>query len=178
MSSRKDQLSVSKFITVKEAANLSSYTPAYLTRLAKNGDLEAKKEGRIWLIKAKSLENYLNAIERRKADNRARLRAERISTLSSAEYSAAWLFQKANLGVFDAKAALESLAIAGLSALVGLIVRGYIDTGSSPNNLSEGIALIWEDFGRQTDVIVSALASLTSEIAVDSMFASVWSLFF
>lgn len=178
MSSRKDQLSVSKFVTVKEAADLSSYTPAYLTRLAKNGDVEAIKEGRIWLIKAKSLQNYLSTIERRKAENRARLRAERLNTLSAAEYSAAWLFQKANLGVFDAKAALESLAIAGLSAITGLVARGFMETGVSPNNLSEGIALILEDFGRQTDLIGSSLASLSSEIAVESMLANVWSLFF
>ena len=132
----------------------------------------------MWLIKARSLQNYLSAIERRKADNRARLRAERISTLSTAEYSAAWLFQKANLGVFDAKAALESLAIAGLSALVGLVARGYLETGVSPNDLSEGIALIMGDFGQQTDLIGSSLTTLSSEIAAESLLASVWSLFF
>ena len=178
MSFNKESPSVSKFITVREAADLSSYTPAYLTRLAKNGDIEAQKEGRIWLIKAKSLEKYLSAIEKRKALNRARLRAERIGTLGAAEYSAAWLFQKANLGAFDTKAALESLAIAGLSAIIGLVTHDFVSTGASSDDLYQGIAVVIENLDQQTEFIGSSLADISSKIGSESLLAAVWSLFF
>ena len=178
MSSKGGLSTEAKFITVKEAANLSLYTPAYLTRLAKNGDIEAQKEGRMWLIKAKSLEKYLSSIEKRKELNRVRLRAERISTLGSAEYSAAWLFQKANLGVFDAKAALESLAIAGLSALIGLVAHDFMSTGASAEDLYQGVAMIIGNLGQQTEFVGSSLADMSSKIGSESLLAAVWSLFF
>lgn len=178
MSSKGGSSSESKLITVKEAADFSSYTPAYLTRLAKSGDIEAQKEGRIWLIKAKSLEKYLDSIERRKALNRVRLRAERLSKLGAVEYSATWLFQKANLGVFDAKAALESLAIAGLSALIGLVAHGFVSTGASPEDLYQGVALVMGNFDQQAEFIGSSLADISSKIGSESLLAGVWSLFY
>lgn len=178
MSSKKIARDVSNFITVKAAAALSSYTPAYLTRLAKKGDIEAKKEGRIWLIEAVSLEKYLSSIELRKVENRNRLRALRINKLNAVEYSAAWLFHKANTGAFDAKAALESLAIAGLSVLVGVMVQGFVRVGASTKDLYEGTSVVLLSFQEQTELLSVNLVEITTQIGVDSLLAGVWSLFF
>ena len=178
MSSKKGAHIDSSFITVKEAAARSSYTPAYLTRLAKNGDLTAKKDGRIWLIDAASLEEYLNVIERRKIDNRTRLRIERKGSLNKAEYSAAWLFYKANIGAFDTKAALESLAIAGLSALVGLVSQSFMEAGASTNDLYDGTTVVIANLQKQTELIGVSLAELTTQSGADTLLASVLSLFY
>ncbi len=166
------------FLTVKEAAARSSYSPAYLTRLAKKADIEAKKDGRIWMIQSKSLDRYLSLIEKRKAENRIRLSAERIGKLSMAEYSAAWLFYKANIGAFDTKAALESLAIAGLSALVGMMTHSFMQTGASTEDIYQGSIALMGDLNHQTELIGLGLAELTTKIGGESLLASVWSLFF
>lgn len=178
MSSKKIASDVSNFITVKDAAARSSYTPAYITRLAKKGDIVAKKEGRIWLIEAASLEQYLSSIELRKVENRSRLRALRINKLNAIEYSAAWLFHKTHMGAFDAKAALESLAIAGLSALVGMVARGFIETGGSTKDLYEGTTVVMLSFQEQTEFLGVNLVEIATQTGSDSLLASVWSLFF
>ena len=46
------------WITTEEAAKLTGYVPAYLRRLAGQGQVEARKVGRDWLINRESLLDY------------------------------------------------------------------------------------------------------------------------
>lgn len=55
-----------KFISLSELAKESKFTTKYLNLLARNGKLEAHKEGRNWLSSKKALKRYL--------DNRERIR--------------------------------------------------------------------------------------------------------
>lgn len=49
----------SKYISLKEASNLSSYSATYLRKLAVNGKIEAFKEKRNWLTTKEAIENYV-----------------------------------------------------------------------------------------------------------------------
>ena len=47
------------WITTQEAAELSGYHPEHLRRLLKSGDIEGRKVSIVWLIKRRSLLDYI-----------------------------------------------------------------------------------------------------------------------
>jgi excisionase family DNA binding protein len=49
--------------TVSEAGKETGYNEEYIRRLIRNGDVEAVKVGKIWLIRIASLEKYLKGVE-------------------------------------------------------------------------------------------------------------------
>lgn len=49
----------SELITVSEAAELSGYTPQHVRLLIRQGLINARRAGGIWLIEASSLRNYI-----------------------------------------------------------------------------------------------------------------------
>jgi excisionase family DNA binding protein len=55
-----------KMITVEAAARVSGYNLQYLRRLLRTGKLQGVKIGQVWLIKIRSLENYLSKNEARR----------------------------------------------------------------------------------------------------------------
>lgn len=54
------------FISLAELAKDSKFTEKYLNLLARNGKLEAHKEGRIWLSSKEALKRYLEGRERKR----------------------------------------------------------------------------------------------------------------
>lgn len=58
------------FITVKEAADRSSYHPEYVRILAKKGLISAVKFSNVWLVDYTSLEAYIEKM-RETGDGRA-----------------------------------------------------------------------------------------------------------
>jgi excisionase family DNA binding protein len=46
-------------ISVKAAAEYSGYSPQYLRRLLRKGQLEGDKIGQVWLIRKASIDKYL-----------------------------------------------------------------------------------------------------------------------
>ena len=54
------------FISLAELAKDSKFTDKYLNLLARNGKLEAHKEGRNWLSSKKALQRYLEGRERKR----------------------------------------------------------------------------------------------------------------
>lgn len=55
-----------KFITLAELANGSSFSAKYLNLLARDGKLEAHKEGRNWLSSKEALQRYLSGRKRKR----------------------------------------------------------------------------------------------------------------
>ncbi|HOI59822.1 MAG TPA: Fic family protein [Candidatus Pacearchaeota archaeon] len=53
------KLKKEKFISLRELSETSSFSPKYLNLLARNGRLEAHKEGRDWVSSKEALERYL-----------------------------------------------------------------------------------------------------------------------
>lgn len=50
----------SELITVSEAAELSGYTPQHVRLLIRQGLINARRAGGIWLIEASSLQAYID----------------------------------------------------------------------------------------------------------------------
>lgn len=48
-----------EWLTVREAAKLSGYNPEHITRLIREGRIEARKISIVWLVDRKSLLAYL-----------------------------------------------------------------------------------------------------------------------
>ena len=55
-----------KYISLAELAKTTKFSDKYLNLLARNGKLEAHKEGRNWLTTKEALENYLAGRERKR----------------------------------------------------------------------------------------------------------------
>lgn len=55
-----------KYISLAELAKTTKFSDKYLNLLARNGKLEAHKEGRNWLTTKESLKNYLEGRERKR----------------------------------------------------------------------------------------------------------------
>ena len=50
----------SELITVSEASKLSGYTPQHVRLLIRQGLINGRRSGGIWLVEASSLRNYIN----------------------------------------------------------------------------------------------------------------------
>ncbi len=70
-----------KFITTKEAGELSGYTQDYLARLVRAGEIEGKKIGHQWMVDRVALESFLQ-----KQKNRKVLRARELADVRANEY--------------------------------------------------------------------------------------------
>jgi excisionase family DNA binding protein len=55
-----------KYISLAELAKTTKFSDKYLNLLARNGKLEAHKEGRNWLTTKEALKNYLEGRERKR----------------------------------------------------------------------------------------------------------------
>ncbi|MEK7602546.1 MAG: helix-turn-helix domain-containing protein, partial [Patescibacteria group bacterium] len=58
----------SRFISTKEASELSGYNPDYISRLARSGKLEGSQVGRAWFVNKVSLEAFIIQQEERKRE--------------------------------------------------------------------------------------------------------------
>ena len=59
-----------KFITLKELADGSRFSAKYLNLLARNGKLEAHKEGRLWYSSQEALKRYLDRRKRKRNEQK------------------------------------------------------------------------------------------------------------
>src|SRR5690606_14753906 len=99
--------STQNYISVKEAAAISSYDTAYVTRLAQKGRIKAIKDGRQWLIDANSLRDFVREINSRKEARKNQLREERLREISIDKS-----VEEDTYKVFDLRAATQSVALA------------------------------------------------------------------
>ena len=59
-----------QFITLAELAERFRFSAKYLNLLARNGKLEAHKDGRNWLSSEEALERYMDGRQRKRGENR------------------------------------------------------------------------------------------------------------
>jgi excisionase family DNA binding protein len=65
------QTETQELLSLKDAAELTPYSPDYLNLLARKGKIRARKIGRDWLITKSDLFDYLN---HQKVESQSRLR--------------------------------------------------------------------------------------------------------
>jgi hypothetical protein len=68
-----------EYLSAKEAADLSKYTPDYITRLCREGQVKAKRLGRAWVIERTSLISFQRHVYIEEEKRKDELRQERIS---------------------------------------------------------------------------------------------------
>jgi hypothetical protein len=73
------------FLSSKEAGARSGYTSDYISRLAREGKVIAKRVGIQWFVEAASLENFLTEAERTREERKEVLRRERLSERARTE---------------------------------------------------------------------------------------------
>ncbi|HVM59062.1 MAG TPA: helix-turn-helix domain-containing protein, partial [Candidatus Paceibacterota bacterium] len=78
-----DPLLEKNLITTKEASEISGYAPDYLSRLARDGKISARRIGRSWLIDSASLEAFV-----RGQDDRNTVRARALARAREEQYLA------------------------------------------------------------------------------------------
>lgn len=149
------------FLTVKEAASMSSYSVSHLTRLARSGKIKSlQHEGR-WLLEPMSFEKYLESRRTHHVRKRINVICQPIRRVADhAGYSSAWTLHQANFGTFNLKSLLESLAIAGCSVLVGLLIQASVS-----HNLSSSV-LLGTSQDIATDIRQHVLDSLEETVSL------------
>ncbi len=165
-----DAGSADGLISIREAADLTSYTTAHLSRLARQGEVRAVKSGRQWFIDPVSLQEFKQDTELRKHERRRKLSDERVAALhgdgrrSKKGNTAASVADKAS--VFNVKTLLESgivmVSVALLVILIGAASDMMADLGAGISS-AEGEA--------QPALAIQALATVEAWI---SGFGEVW----
>ncbi len=144
------------WITVKEAATISNYDPAHISRWAKNGKFLAKKRGRSWLIDYPSLKSFLSTNQQEARINRVKLSLERKDELQNGSRSNSF-------SLVDLEAVMLTLVLLFTGFLSGAIVYGYLNNGSNVSDVRLGLAYIVEQI--EISVPLVNLASVVSALS-------------
>jgi excisionase family DNA binding protein len=59
-----DDFNPTEWTTTAEAARLSGYHAVHIRRLIRQGDIEGRMFGHVWMVSRRSLQNYLREMER------------------------------------------------------------------------------------------------------------------
>ena len=147
------------FVTAKEAAKFVSYSPDYISKLARDGKVAAVREGRQWLVSLEALKHF--SLEQQ-AEQRARqqaLREDRLREYAKRSVAGEQVEQQAALVRSALPAGALTLVV---TSCVGLIVfMGWlsIEAELQPANLWGGAADVAETVAEG----LPFLAALTEE---------------
>ncbi len=134
-----------KFVPVREAAKRVSYTTDYVGRLAREGKIEAKRDGRAWLVELDSLKLFslqakADAI-RKQEDLKLQRRIER----ATAQIAAAPIEEKIHNHNHRHLALLETAAITVCFSLVLLLVQVSFGSGFGVKDWQRGLSVVTEE---------------------------------
>ncbi len=107
-----------KFLSVKEAATVSSYTTAHVTRLAQKGLITAVRDGRQWLIDPISLQKFVWDTEEKKKVRKEQLRKERVEELHLSSTGQTLEDSDEEFSIFDVRTAVVSAVFTTCVALL------------------------------------------------------------
>ncbi len=120
-------------ITIREAAAITSYTTAYISRLAHGGEVRAVKKGRQWFLDPVSLQEFKQDIELRKNERRRKLSDERVVALHRSKRPGANkgdnLVTADVASIFNVKAFLESGIVMALLSLLLILAEAGLGDG-------------------------------------------------
>ncbi|PIR86066.1 hypothetical protein COU14_01055 [Candidatus Kaiserbacteria bacterium CG10_big_fil_rev_8_21_14_0_10_44_10] len=168
-----------KLISIKEAASVSSYTTAHVTRLAQKGLIKAKRNGRQWLIDRNSLNEFSLNAEERKKERKERLRKDRVKELQSTNSQQTPEEFKEDFSILDFKTSIASVAFTVCVVMLFLLGNTYEQNRSvmSGSAVTSGVEKLSHDFKakvlpRTRDL--SATTLLSAPIATYSVKALGW----
>lgn len=119
-----------EYISTKDAAERSGYHPDYLGRLARSGTLQAKREGRNWLINLESLQEFLMATRQKQVERARTLSKQREDEYLTTQATLPPLVQTASIPIRSGiasgtwrgqfAAVLVAVVVVGLAAQLSL----------------------------------------------------------
>lgn len=131
------------YLSIKEASRLSSYTTAYLTRLAKKGALEAKREGRFWLIRYESLKDYLSQRDKEEQRRRENLRLQRLEEKEIFKNSSIFHQESVTftspVHVLSVSALLQSLVVVSLGVFASFLMQVSVKNDLNVPKIQQGL---------------------------------------
>ena len=132
------------YLTAKEAALLSGYNSAYLTRLAQKGEIEAKKEGRRWFLRYESLKAYLKERDVKENERRELLKISRLEenfkTKEQLKTLAPIPSGTRRITVLSLPVALQSVIVVFLGIFVSVLVHAVGDNDLNMAEIKAGSA--------------------------------------
>jgi|GEM_PF-2187335 len=134
------------FLTIKEASFVSAYSVAYITRLAQQGKISAKKIDNQWFVDKDSLNKFVAETLEQKEMLKDRLRLERLSNIKNTEkkqpIKSAEVYRfNVDEPVLKTSTLIQSLVfvlIFGLCFGFGSIYSGAVNNGISANEALAG----------------------------------------
>lgn len=129
------------WLTSSEASLISGYNTAYLTRLAKQGHLLARRQGRNWQIDYLSLKAFIAVRKKSTKQRNSELKIQRL-----AEFYPSFRgnnvskegMQDLEVRIFNLSATLSSFAVLMLGALLGILMNASSEFGLTTKDLHLG----------------------------------------
>lgn len=112
-----------KFLPVREAADLVSYTPDYVAKLARQDKIKAHQEGRQWMVDVDSLKLFELQGEADRKRRAEQLRNERLRELASVQQTAVEQNVISHTQATTAPALLLTAVTVACSLVVGVLIH-------------------------------------------------------
>jgi hypothetical protein len=131
----------SEYLSAREAAALFSYSPDYISRLCRNGQVRSQRVGKSWFVERESLKAFALKSELEAEERKSELRAERINEIKdSITIQAATSSGSSSLMQYGLQAARVAAFVLGVSAFIFFTATpGAL--GRLQNNFAELIAV-------------------------------------
>lgn len=142
------------WITVKEAARLSGYTSAHISRWAQRGKFIAEKSGRNWLVDYPSLKNFLKTNKQELGLKKVSLSLQRKEELKNKS-------KLIYIRLIDIEAITLSLVLVFLGALSGILIFSSLNYGSNVSDIRLGLLYIVENLKIAIPLDQTAVALLS-----------------
>ncbi|MBY0539738.1 helix-turn-helix domain-containing protein, partial [Patescibacteria group bacterium] len=130
----------SEYLSAREAGELFGYSPDYVSRLCRNGQVRSQRVGKAWFVEHESLKAFSLKSELEAEERKAELRAERINEIKdSITIHAANSSNVSSLGQYGLQAARVAAFVLGVSAFIFFTATSGA-LGRLENNFAEIIS--------------------------------------
>jgi len=133
------------FVPVRDAAKRVSYTTDYVARLAREGKIDARREGRTWQVDLDSLKLFSLQAKADSLRKQEQLKIERRQEQAAAKIAKAYQVQVVSLNQRQHHAILEATALTVCLSLALLLVQVSLTSGISIKDFKQGVMVVGEE---------------------------------
>lgn len=135
----RNEIEYGNWLTSREAARISGYNPAYLTRLAKKGQVLSRKSGRVWQIDYVSLKEFIASRDKTNLERQEELRLERLTERNGQTIVKSPGDSLVQVSVFRINTALASLSVLMLGGILGVLFNAIDEANLASSDAQAGI---------------------------------------
>ncbi len=137
-----------RFESCATIAHRFGYTPDYVSRLAREGKVEATRVGRLWFINPAKFETFVHKVELEKDQRKQTLRRSRKMERSATEVQSSQVVviprQQRVTTVSELQTFAEAVAVLTCGLFVGALMWYSAANGMTVAQLRQGGALVWD----------------------------------